>query len=97
MYSLCVDVSLLEAGVMRNSGKGEERDKSPTLSSAVFVEISWEIMKLLGHSLLVSFSRGYRRHSLQYSTGLLTVFELHPRADDYLELTCELLLFFLVV
>lgn len=49
MNSLCV-VSLLEAGVMRNSEDVEEvrGTNPPTLSSAILVESSWEITKLLG-------------------------------------------------
>jgi hypothetical protein len=48
LYS--VDVSLSEAGVMRNGekAKGANLPPTPTLSSAIFVESSWEITKLLG-------------------------------------------------
>ena len=55
MNSLCV-VSLLEAGVMRNSGDGEVRGANPpTLSSAILVESSWEITKLLGSFVAPEF------------------------------------------
>ena len=51
------DVSLLEAGVMRNSGDGEEVRGAdpPTLSSAILVESSWEITKLLGSFVAPEF------------------------------------------